>query len=380
MTLAAPHIDLTAFEDEVRAFVRAALPDAVRAKIMAHGRVTRDEQLDWQQKLVAQGYGTPNWPASQGGPGWTPMQRHIFDIVCAEEGAPPAIRFGEDMIAPILFKVGSAQQKAEWLPRIRTLDAWFCQGFSEPGAGSDLAELSCKAVRTGTGWQVDGQKIWTTSAQLANMIFCLLRTDPDAERKQAGISMFVFPMDLPGITVRPIRTIDGGAVFNEVFFDAVQIDEGALIGEVNRGWDYAKLLLGHERAGHARIGQSRRELARVKALMPKASPHASEVAEIEIELRALEISVLRHLSGDPAFATTGPNLLKLRGNEVQQRIARVLLALMGPQGVAFAPVDALPLDDAAGAPAANYLFSRSASILGGTDEIQRNILAKALGL
>lgn len=365
---------LAAFEQELRAFLRESLPESIRRKVMAHGRISRDEQLGWQARLVAAGYATPNWPREHGGPGWTPMQRHIFDVVSAEEGAPPAIRFGEDMIAPILFAVGSDAQKAAWLPRIRTLDAWFCQGFSEPGAGSDLAALSSRAVPDGDGWRVNGAKIWTTSAQHANMIFCLLRTDPEAERKQAGISMFVFPMDLPGITVRPIRTIDGGAVFNEVIFDDARIGPEALIGEVNKGWDYAKLLLGHERAGHARIGQSRRELARLKVL---AGPDP-EIAEIEIELRALEVSVLRHLGGDPGFARTGPNLLKLCGNDIQQRIARRLLEVMGPQGLEFAGDVDLP--ETAGAPAANYLFSRSASILGGTDEIQRGILARGLGM
>ena len=362
------------FERAVRAFIRDALPEDLRRKVMGHGRANREEQIDWQHRLVAAGYATPSWPSEHGGPGWTAMQRHIFDVVAAEAGTPPAIRFGEDMIAPILFKIGSDAQKTEWLPRIRTLDAWFCQGFSEPGAGSDLAALTSRAVRDGQGWVVDGAKIWTTSAHMANMIFCLLRTDPTAERKQAGISMFVFPMDLPGITVRPIRTIDGGAVFNEVIFDSVRISAGALIGEVNKGWDYAKLLLGHERAGHARIGQSQRELARLKSL---AGPDA-DIAEIEIELRALEMSVQRHLAGDPSFAQAGPNLLKLRGNEIQQRIARRLLEVMGPQGLVFA--GEVALHEEAGAPAANYLFSRSASILGGTDEIQRGILARALGM
>ncbi|MCK0150881.1 acyl-CoA dehydrogenase family protein [Marivita sp. S6314] len=362
------------FEAELRSFMRAEIPRETRQTVMAHGRIGRDAQIAWQSKLVRAGYACPGWPSEHGGPGWTPMQRHIFDVVSAEEGAPPAIRFGEDMIAPILFEIGTKAQKTAWLPRIRTLDAWFCQGFSEPGAGSDLAALTSRAVPDGDGWVVNGAKIWTTSAHLANMIFCLLRTDPTAERKQAGISMFVFPMDLPGITVRPIRTIDGGAVFNEVIFDNVRIAGDALIGEANKGWEYARLLLGHERAGHARIGQSRRELARLKAL----AGSDMDIASIEIELRALEVSVLRHLNGDKRFARTGPNLLKLRGNEIQQRIARRLLDVMGPEGLAFAGDHSLP--EAAGAPASNYLFSRSASILGGSDEIQRGILARALGM
>lgn len=369
-----PIAEDAAFETELRSFMRAEIPQDVRQTVMAHGRIGPKAQRDWQARLVRAGYACPGWPVTHDGPGWTPMQRHIFDVVSAEEGAPPAIRFGEDMIAPILFEIGTEAQKAEWLPRIRTLDAWFCQGFSEPGAGSDLAALSSRAERDGDGWIVNGAKIWTTSAHLANMIFCLLRTDPGAERRQAGISMFVFPMDLAGITVRPIRTIDGGAVFNEVIFDNVRIAADALIGEVNKGWDYARLLLGHERAGHARIGQSRRELARLKAL----AGTDMEIASIEIELRALEVSVLRHLNRDPSFAQTGPNLLKLRGNEIQQRIARRLLDAMGPQGLGLAGDLGLP--DAAGAPAANYLFSRSASILGGSDEIQRGILARALGM
>jgi alkylation response protein AidB-like acyl-CoA dehydrogenase len=385
------------FADEVRDFVRAELPPEVRRKVLHHQRISRDEQIAWQGKLCERGFATPNWPKEHGGPGWNALQRHIYDCITAEEGAPPAIPFGESMIAPVLFAVGTPEQKAHYLPRIRTLDYWFCQGFSEPGAGSDLASLKTRAVLDGDEWVINGQKMWTTLAHDANMIFCLVRTDPGA-KQQEGITMLVFPMDRPGITVRPIITIDGGHSTNEVFFENVRVPKSSLIGEVNKGWNYAKLLLGHERTGIARIGQSKRELARLKALAREqradgaplaASPaFRNKVAAVEIDLLALELTALRTIS---AGVRGGPgveaNLLKIKGSEIQQALTELTLEALGPYGLPYDPQKGLsetnlpPVgpDEAASA-GPNYLMTRVVSIYGGSNEIQRNIIVKSLDL
>jgi alkylation response protein AidB-like acyl-CoA dehydrogenase len=353
--------------------------------------------IAWQRKLCERGFATPAWPKQYGGPGWSALERHIFDEVISEEGAPPALPFGESMIAPVLFKVGSPEQKAHYLPRIRTLEYWFCQGFSEPGSGSDLASLKTRAVLDGDHWIINGQKMWTSLAQHANMMFCLVRTDP-AAKPQEGISMLVFPMAQPGMTVHPTITIDGGHTVNEVFFDDVRVPKDSLIGEANKGWTYAKLLLGHERTAIARIGQSKRELRRLTALAQDqkadgtpliATPaFRDKVAAIEIELTALEITALRTISGADAGALgVEANLLKIKGSEIQQRLTELLLEAVGPYGLPYDPARGAdrsnlppigPAEAAALGP--NYLSTRVVTIYGGSNEIQRNIIAKSLGL
>ncbi len=395
MTLAYPD-DAMRFAEEVRSFVRAELPAAVREKVLQHRRVEREEQVAWQRRLCERGWACPSWPREHGGPGWDALRRHVYDDVMAEEGAPPAIPFGESMIAPVLMAVGSPEQKAHYLPRIRTLDYFFCQGFSEPGAGSDLASLKARAVRADDGWVINGQKMWTSLAHMANMMFCLVRTDP-AAKPQEGISMMVFPMETPGITVRPIITIDGGHTVNEVFFDEVRVPGDSLVGEANKGWTYAKLLLGHERTTIARIGQSKRELRRLKAMageqrangvpLGETPTFRAKIAEVEIELMGLELSAMRMLSeagkGGPG---TEANMLKIKGSEIQQRLTELMLEAVGPY--------ALPFDEAqrggsnrepigpdyAAALGPSYLSTRVVTIYGGSNEIQRNILAKSLGL
>ncbi|MBV9628822.1 MAG: acyl-CoA dehydrogenase family protein, partial [Xanthobacteraceae bacterium] len=266
------------FADEVRAFVRAHLPAEISDKVKKRQKVSPEEQRLWQRTLCDRGWACPGWPKQYGGPGFDALERQVFDNVTSEEGAPPIIPFGEAMIAPVLFAVGSPEQKAHFLPKIRTLEYWFCQGFSEPGSGSDLASLRTRAVLDGDHWVINGQKMWTSTAQHANWIFMLVRTDPDA-KQQEGISMLVFPMPTPGVTIRPIITIDGGHHTNETFFDNVRVPKSALIGEVNKGWTYAKLLLGHERTGIARIGQSKRELARLKALAAEQTSNGTSLIE-----------------------------------------------------------------------------------------------------
>ena len=386
------------FAEQIRAFVRAELPAAIKQKVLFHKRISRDEQVFWQRKLVEHGYATPGWSKEHGGPGWDALQRHVYDDVMSEEAAPPAIPFGESMIAPVLFAVGTPEQKAHYLPKIRTLEYFFCQGFSEPGAGSDLASLKTRAIDKGDHWEVNGQKTWTSLAQYANMIFCLVRTDTEA-KLQEGITMLVFPMDLPGITVRPIITIDGGHSVNETFFDNVKVPKFGQIGEPNKGWTYAKPLLGHERTSIARIGQSKRELRHLKALASEQESDGTplmeqqafreKVAALEIELAALEITALRIISTAGKGHSPGveANLLKIKGSEIQQRLTEMMLEAVGPYGLPFDTNKGLgetnlppigPEEAASLGP--NYLMTRVVSIYGGSNEIQRNIIAKSLGL
>jgi alkylation response protein AidB-like acyl-CoA dehydrogenase len=382
------------FADEVRTFVRAHLPAEISDKVKKRQKISPDEQRLWQRTLCDRGWACPGWPKQYGGPGFDALERQVFDNVTSEEGAPPIIPFGEAMIALVLFAVGSPEQKARFLPKIRTLEYWFCQGFSEPGSGSDLASLRTRAVLDGDHWGINGQKMWTSGAQHANWIFMLVRTDPDA-KQQEGISMLVFPMSTPGVTIRPIITIDGGHHTNETFFDNVRVPKSALIGEVNKGWTYAKLLLGHERTSIARIGQSKRELARLKALAAEQISSGTaliddpglrkRIAAIEIDLAALEITALR------AIAKSGPpgveaNLLKVKGSEIQQRLTELFMDVAGPYGLQFDPSrgldhgnDFVGFDEAASL-APNYLNTRVVTIYGGSNEIQRNIIAKTLGL
>jgi alkylation response protein AidB-like acyl-CoA dehydrogenase len=382
------------FADEVRAFVRAHLPAEISDKVKKRQKISPEEQRLWQRILCDQGWACPGWPKEYGGPGFDALQRQVFDNVTSEEGAPSIIPFGEAMIAPVLFAVGSAEQKSHFLPRIRTLEYWFCQGFSEPGSGSDLASLRTRAVLDGDHWVINGQKMWTSTAQHANWIFMLVRTETNV-KPQEGISMLVFPMSTPGVTIRPIITIDGGHHTNETFFDNVRVPKSALIGKVNKGWTYAKLLLGHERTSIARIGQSKRELARLKALAGEQTSNDTSliedaglrkrIAALEIDLAALEITALR------AIAKSGPpgveaNLLKVKGSEIQQRLTELFMDVAGVYGLQFEPSrgldqgnDFVGFDEAASL-APNYLNTRVVTIYGGSNEIQRNIIAKTFGL
>lgn len=388
-----------AFADEVRTFVRAELDPLTRAKVL-HGKLpNRADRTAWQRSLVARGWGAPAWPVEYGGPGWTTIQRHLFDEVLTEEGAPASPVFGMGMLAPVLMKFGTEAQKRHFLPRILNIDDWWCQGFSEPGAGSDLAALKTRAVRDAGDWVVNGQKIWTTLAHVADWMFCLVRTS-DEPKKQLGLSLLLIPMDTPGVTVRPIITIDGEHEVNEVFLEDVRVPAGNIVGEPGKGWDYAKYLLSHERTGIARIGQSRREIRRLKALAAdEPTPQGrliddprfrEKVAAVEIRLTALELTTLRMLAALKAGAGPGTeaNLLKIKGSEIQQDISELMMDALGRYAFAhdahawadgvhddpIGPADAGPL-------AGIYFNTRKVSIYGGSNEIQRNILAKAaLGL
>jgi len=387
-----------AFRDQVRAFLDTHLPSEIQAKVRKHLRLGKDDYVRWHRILARQGWVAPGWPVEFGGPGWTPVQRHIFEDECARAGTPRIMPFGIDMVAPVIIAFGSQQQKDYFLPRILSCEDWWCQGYSEPGAGSDLASLKTTAVRHadagGDYYLVNGQKTWTTLAQHADMIFCLVRTDPSV-RKQEGISFLLIDMHSPGVTVRPIIMLDEDHEVNEVFFDNVRVPAANLVGEENRGWTYAKYLLGHERTGIAAVGRSKRELAFLKRLARREQKNGrplledplfgAKVAELEIELMALEMTVLRVLGSRRQAPGPEASLLKVRGTDIQQSLTELMLEAAGPMALPFDPAylegeheHSVGGDDDA-APLASYYFNyRKTSIYGGSNEIQRNIITQMI--
>ena len=398
------HINLSAadrtFRAEVREFIAARLPSDIRRRVEGGLALGREDYATWHRILHEKGWAAPAWPREYGGPGWTPVQRYVFDSEIAAADAPRVMPFGVSMVGPVIFTFGDDAQKARFLPRILSADDWWCQGYSEPGAGSDLAGLRTRAVRDGDDYVVTGQKTWTTSAQWADWIFCLVRTDPDAPKPQQGISFLLIDMRSPGVDVRPIVTIDGGQEVNDVFFDGVRVPARNLVGEENKGWTYAKFLLSFERAGIADVGRSRKQLARLKQVArsektngrPLAEDHRfrEKIASVEIDLLALEFTELRALSRRAAGKEPGTeaNILKIRGTEVQQRLTELHLEAVGAYANPYIPEalkdgwneEPVGPDYAAGA-APRYFNWRKASIYGGTNEIQKGILAKfVLGL
>jgi alkylation response protein AidB-like acyl-CoA dehydrogenase len=387
-----------AFRDQVRAFLETELPAGLRHKVLNHLRLGKEDYVRWHKILARQGWVAPGWPQEFGGPGWTPAQRHIFEEECARAGTPPIMPFGVNMVAPVIMAFGSQAQKDHYLPRILSCEDWWCQGYSEPGAGSDLASLKTTAVRgrdpEGEHYIVNGQKTWTTLAQHADMIFCLVRTDPNV-RKQEGISFLLIDMHSPGITVRPILMLDEDHEVNEVFFDNVRVPAENLVGQENRGWTYAKYLLGHERTGIAAVGRSKRELARLKRMAGREQKNgrplildplfAAKVAELEIELMALETTVLRVLA--QADKAPGPeaSVLKVRGTEIQQRLTELIVEAAGPMALPFdeayleGELEHSVFDDDFAAPLLSHYFNyRKTSIYGGSNEIQRNIISQMI--
>ncbi len=388
-----------AFRDEVRAFMRSALPVAIRDKMIEGRRLVKDDLVTWQRILNAKGWAVPHWPKQWGGTGWGPVQIYLFRDEMQQAPAPEPLPFGVNMVGPVIATFGNEAQKKRFLPRIANLDDWWCQGFSEPGAGSDLASLKTMAKRDGGHYIVNGQKTWTTLAQYADWIFCLVRTEPTA-KKQEGISFLLIDMKSRGITVRPIQTIDGGHEVNEVFFDDVRVPAENLIGEENKGWDYAKFLLGNERTGIARIGISKARIRRLKQLAALehvagkpliADPRfRAKIAAVEVELKALEMTQLRVVAAERSRNGNKPDpassILKIKGSEIQQTISELLLEVVGP----YALPDQVPHDgderwneppvgpDWAGPLAPQYFNLRKTSIYGGSNEIQKNIIAKAI--
>ncbi len=387
----------TAFRDKVRLFMKEKLPAAIRSKLIEGRRLSKDDLVDWQRILNAKGWAVPHWPKEWGGTGWGPVEIYLFRDEMQQAPAPEPLPFGVNMLGPVLIAFGSDEQKKKFLPRIANLDDWWCQGFSEPGSGSDLASLKTSAKRVDGHYIVNGQKTWTTLAQYADWIFCLVRTDP-AVKKQEGISFLMIDMKTPGITVRPIQTIDGGSEVNEVFFDDVKVPAENLIGQENKGWDYAKFLLGNERTGIARVGASKARIRRLKELagleqaggkpLMADERFRAKITAVEVELKALEMTELRVVAARTKSNKPDPasSILKIRGSEIQQSITELLLEVVGPYALPYqTPHDESerwnepPIGpDWAGPLAPQYFNSRKTTIYGGSNEIQKNIIAKAI--
>ena len=302
--------------------------------------------MRWHNILADHGWGAPNWPVEHGGTGWNALQRLIFEVECFKAGAPRLLPFGLSMIGPVLMKYGSAEQQARLLPRMLRVEDWWCQGYSEPGSGSDLASLKTRAVRDGDEYVVNGQKTWTTLAQYADWMFCLVRTDPDA-RAQRGISMLLLDMRAPGVTVRPIRTLDGGHDVNEVWLENVRVPVSNLVGEENQGWTYAKYLLGHERTGIAGLGHCHRELGILKQMAARAQSHGKplladsrirdRISRIEVDIMALEMLLLRVAASNDGTPGPEASVLKIRGSEIQQDLAMLQMEVAGPDAWPYDP-------------------------------------------
>jgi alkylation response protein AidB-like acyl-CoA dehydrogenase len=385
-----------AFRDEVRDFVATNLPADIQHKVLNGLILHSTDYTRWQQILHAKGWGGTSWKKDFGGTGWTAVQQYIFEEEAAAAGAPRAIPFGLKMVAPVIMQYGSPAQQERFLPKILAAEEWWCQGYSEPGSGSDLASVKTRAVREGNHYTVNGQKTWTTQGQYADWIFCLVRTDTEV-KPQRGISFLLIDMKTPGITVRPIITMDGAHEVNEVWFENVKVPAENLVGEENAGWTYAKFLLGHERTNIAGIGIAKREIARLKRIasleqkngkpLLKDPLFASRIAQVEIDLTALEITNLRVLSAEAERRAPGPeaSILKIKGTEIQQAITELLVQVAGQyalplrreameagyQGDAVGPFYSVPL-------AASYLNMRKLSIYGGSNEIQKNIISQMI--
>jgi pimeloyl-CoA dehydrogenase large subunit len=390
-----------AFRDELRRFFRTEIPAEIRRKVGEGRHLSREDIATSQRILHAHGLATPNWPVKWGGKDWSPVQRYIFTEELQRAAVPLPLQFNVYMVGPVIAAFGSEEQKQRFLPATASLDIWWCQGFSEPGAGSDLASLRTRAEKRDGKYVVSGQKAWTTLGQYADWIFCLVRTDREA-KKQRGISFLLIDMKSPGITVRPVVTIDGSHEVNEVFFDEVEVPAENLVGEENKGWDYAKFLLANERTGIARIGMSKQRIARAKRLA-RETPEGEgtlwddpafrrRVAAIEVELKALEITQMRVVAAQRTRDADKPDpassILKIKGSELQQATTELLLDIAGPYAQAAPEHDAEEgrnepalVADGMDAVAPLYFNARKVSIYGGSNEIQRNIIAKAfLGL
>lgn len=383
MRLALSEAD-TAFRDELREFFTTQIPAEIRGRERHDGSQFREDLITTQRILNKAGLAVPNWPVEWGGKDWSPLQHQIWSDEMQLACVPQPLTFNTGMVGPVIAAFGSQEVKERFLPATANLDIWWCQGFSEPEAGSDLASLRTTAVRDGDHYVINGQKTWTTLGQFADWIFLLVRTDPNAPKKQAGISFILVEMSTPGITLRPIKLIDGSYEVNEVFFEDVRVPVDQLVGEENAGWSYAKFLLSNERTGIARIGTTKVWLSEVKERAAKTplgheslleDPlFAARVAEVEGELLALELTQMR-VSGDEASGKPNPasSILKLRGSQLQQAVTELLVEVAGP--------NALPVETGAHNPASKYLNFRKTSIYGGSNEVQRSIIsATILGL
>ncbi len=387
------------FAQDVREFTRDNLDPKVAQKVLEGSRLEREDFLGWHRSLHKKGWVGVGWPTSFGGTGWDSTQQHIFDEVTADAGAPQLIPFGLRMVAPVIMNFGNKAQQDYHLPKILSGENWWCQGYSEPGSGSDLASLNCKAEKVGDHYIVNGQKTWTTLGQHADWIFCLVRTSSEG-RRQEGISFLLIDMKTPGITVRPIIMLDQEHEVNEVWFDNVKVPVENLVGEENKGWTYAKFLLSHERTGIAGVGRCKRIVKRLHNVAKQAKSNdkpliqdvrfRDRLAQVEIELRALEITLLRVLDAEREKRQPGPeaSLLKIKGSEIQQVLTELTMMAAGPAALPYVregehgAADAPWLSDEAFRYASGHYFNfRKTSIYGGSNEIQRNIITQlVLGL
>ena len=385
-----------AFRVEVRDFVESHLPADIRDAVLQFRRVEREDYVAWQRILHDRGWGAPGWPKEHGGTGWNARQRSIFEEECFVAGAPRQMPFGLSMVGPVIMAFGTPEQKARHLPKILSMDEWWCQGYSEPGAGSDLASLTTRAQRKGDYYIVDGQKTWTSFAHWATWFFCLVRTSTEGKPQQ-GISFLLIDMKTPGLQVRPIRTLDQGHDVNDVFLDNVQVPVENRVGEENQGWTIAKYLLGHERANIAGIGMCKRLLRRLKEYarteIKRGRPLIEDplfrdrISRIDIEILSHEWSLMRMISlqGAGKAVDVEASILKIRGSEIQQQLGELLMECAGPYALPYLPE---ALERGYSGPtagraelnglAAQYLDLRKVSIYGGTTEVQKNIIAKSI--
>lgn len=386
-----------AFREEVRSFIAENYPQELRGR--ARSELGKEDMLKWHRILAKKGWVAPHWPKEYGGCEWSVTQRYIWNEECARAETTPLLPFGLAMVGPVIYTFGDQEQKDRFLPGILSGDDWWCQGYSEPGAGSDLASLKTRAVREGDEYVVNGHKIWTTLAQYADWMFCLVRTDMEA-KPQESISFLLIDMNTPGITVRPIITMDGAHEVNEVFLEDVRVPAENLIGKENEGWTYAKFLLGNERSGIAGVARSKKGIERLKSIataenvdgtpLMETDEFARKVAELEIDLTALEVTELRTLAKESKGQGPGPesSILKVKGTEIQQRITELTMEAVGnyanvwmPKGEAATGNEFVPGPEVGIGAAQDYANMRKTSIYGGSNEIQRNIVAKAvLGL
>jgi alkylation response protein AidB-like acyl-CoA dehydrogenase len=379
------------FREEVRAWVRANLPQEIAHKVHNALHLTREDMQRWARILGKKGWLGYGWPKEFGGPGWTAVQKHLFEEEAALAGAPRIIPFGPVMVAPVIMAFGSPEQQKRFLPGIASGEVWWSQGYSEPGSGSDLASLKTRAERRGDKYIVNGQKTWTTLAQYGDWIFCLVRTSTEG-KPQTGISFLLIDMKSPGVTVRPIIMLDGAHEVNEVFFDNVEVPAENLIGEENKGWTYAKHLLSHERTNIADVNRAKRELERLKRIAKSEGVYTDtrfrdEIAKLEVDIVALEMLVLRVLSAEKS----GKNpldiagLLKIKGSEIQQRYSELMMMAAGPFAAPFIKeaMEAGYQGEYVGAAyvaplAATYFNMRKTTIYGGSNEVQRNIVSQTV--
>jgi alkylation response protein AidB-like acyl-CoA dehydrogenase len=372
-----------AFRDEMRTFFRTQVPEDIRERSRLGEEVSKDDIVRTHKILHEAGLAVPSWPVEWGGRDWSPTQYQIYQDEMQLATVPEPLTFNVKMVGPVIAEFGSQEIKERFLPPTAAMDIWWCQGFSEPEAGSDLASLRTTAIRDGDSYVVNGQKTWTTLGQHADWIFNLVRTNPDAPKKQAGISFLLMDLNTPGITMRPIKLIDGSYEVNEVFFEDVRVPADQLVGEENQGWTYAKFLLGNERTGIAQVGRTKVRLAEAKARAKETGllddPYfAARLAEAENDIIALELTQMRVAAGS-AGGQPNPasSVLKLRGSQLQQLATELLVEVAGPAGLAYETPD-ISSPEWAQLSAPRYLNYRKTSIYGGSNEVQRTIIASTI--